>query len=254
MRCNWLNITSEVVTTGCGNRLGVTVFWVTNQPGIQSQAVCKLSQERRQRGPNWQGMGGLGAGAAHNDVGRLDEDAQIEPEAPVLNVGGVEGNVLREGWIVARLHLPQAGEARQDFEAAEMLQFVFFYFGGDWGPRTDDAHLPAQHIQELRELVEAVFAEDSSEAGDARIVRNFEQDPVALVQSREVLLHVVRMIDHGAELEEGKDPAAFANAVGNVENRTVAFQLDRDRDGQHQRRGEDQREEGKHHIHDPLAE
>ena len=40
----------------------------------------------------------------------------------------------------------------------------------DERPRADEAHLAAQHVPELRQLVEAALAQERADAGDARVV------------------------------------------------------------------------------------
>src|SRR5262245_46518790 len=43
--------------------------------------------------------------------------------------------------------------------------------GGErMGPRTDDRHLAAQHVQELRQLVEAGAAQEGADPRDSRVV------------------------------------------------------------------------------------
>ena len=42
---------------------------------------------------------------------------------------------------------------------------------GPLGARPDDAHVPQQHVQELRKLVESGSPQESPHLGDARVVR-----------------------------------------------------------------------------------
>lgn len=46
---------------------------------------------------------------------------------------------------------------------------VDFDFGFDDGPRTDEGHFAAEHVEELGEFVEAPAAEKVTHDGDARI-------------------------------------------------------------------------------------
>ena len=67
---------------------------------------------------------GLGPGTAEDDADGASHDLEIEPQAPIVDVGGVERNVLIERGVLAGLHLPQASDAGQNFQAAQMPQFI----------------------------------------------------------------------------------------------------------------------------------
>ena len=77
---------------------------------------------------------------------------------------------------IARLDVPEQPVARQ---AAERV-----------GTRADDAHLTAQHVEHLRQFVDAGRADEAADAGDARVA--------AL---RRAIACQIRAIDaHAAEL------------------------------------------------------
>ena len=67
---------------------------------------------------------GLGPGTAEDHTDGPSHDLQIEPQAPIVDVGGVERNVLIERRVSAGLHLPQASDSGENFKAAQMPQFV----------------------------------------------------------------------------------------------------------------------------------
>ena len=67
-------------------------------------------------------------------------------------------------------HLAPAGDAGLDVVADHVLVDELGVFLGvleHVGARADDAHVAEQHVDELRELVEAGVAHDLSPAGDA---------------------------------------------------------------------------------------
>src|ERR687887_1129550 len=73
-------------------------------------------------------------------------------------------------------------------------------------PRTDQAHLAADHVHELRQLIEAESPEQLSDAGGPRILADLEEWTVGLVQVLDRVPHPVRPRDHGAELEHLERP------------------------------------------------
>ena len=56
---------------------------------------------------------------------------------------------------VSAADLPQAGDAGLHRQPAAMPQVVALDLARERRPRADEAHLAAQHVQELRQLVEA---------------------------------------------------------------------------------------------------
>ena len=67
-------------------------------------------------------------------------------------------------------HLAPAGDAGLDIVADHVLVDELGVFLGvleHVGARADDAHVAEQHVDELRELVEAGVAHDLAPAGDA---------------------------------------------------------------------------------------
>ena len=66
-----------------------------------------------------------------------------------------------------------------DLEADVVARLVPRDFARQRRPRADERHLAAQHVPELRQLVEAAPAQEASDRRDARIVRRLEQLRVA---------------------------------------------------------------------------
>ena len=117
-------------------------------------------------------------------------------------------------------------------------------------PRPDEAHVTAEHVPELRQLVEARVAQETSEARDARVVLEQEPDRVRALFP-ELLSALVRIRDHGAELEHLEASAAPApDALLNEEDRPA--ELQRYRDEEHDRREEHEEPEGDQNVHSAL--
>ena len=112
-----------------------------------------------------------------------------------------------------------------------MAQLVLAHLAADGRPRTDNAHIAAQHIVELGQLIQRVSAQEAAEPGDAGIVGNLEQYLPALVQVHHAGAPPFRVADHGAELDAAEDAALLADAVREVEDRARRIQLDGNGDG-----------------------
>src|SRR5579875_4125 len=123
-----------------------------------------------------------------------------------------------------------------------MFELIFFNFTFQWRPGADQAHFAAQNVKKLRQFVEAVFPKKSTDPCDTRIVCNFKKNAIPLVKSIEMLAKLVRVFDHGAELEARKDTSTTANPLGDVKYWTFAFELDCEGDGQHGGRCQEKRD------------
>ena len=90
-------------------------------------------------------------------------------------------------------------------------------------PRPDQVHLAAQHVDELRQLVEAVAPQAAPQARDPLGVVGFPLGVVALDGM------------HGAELDELEGPPAAAHTLLDEEHGAARVELDGDRDQGEQR-------------------
>ena len=70
--------------------------------------------------------------------------------------------------------------------------------GSGRGP--DQAHLPAQHVEQLGQFVQAEFAQEPARRGDPRIVGHLEHRPGHLVQGGQLVLELLGVGHHRAEL------------------------------------------------------
>src|SRR5919197_4816194 len=107
------------------------------------------------------------------------EETDLEPAA----FGEVHG--------VTTVDLPGSGHPGPEVEPTRLPERV----GRDveaGRPRTDQAHLAAQHVDELRELVQARAAEEAPEPGDPRVVRHPEVRPGHLAKRSAKVLENLR--------------------------------------------------------------
>src|SRR5664280_1762689 len=92
----------------------------------------------------------FGTRASEHDGDGADQDFQIEPQRPVVNVFEVEAHPLLEiGYLVASADLPEAGEAGLDAEAAAMGEiFETLHLVHRQRARTHQAHFGAEHVEQ----------------------------------------------------------------------------------------------------------
>src|SRR6478672_8409474 len=88
--------------------------------------------------------------AAEHDPDRLEHDADVEPYALAPRVLDVEADHLLVRPLVAAADLPQAGEARAHGEAVEVPVGIGVDLVADDRARTDERHLAAHDVPQLR--------------------------------------------------------------------------------------------------------
>src|SRR6185437_5822837 len=106
--------------------------------------------------------------------------------------------------------------------------------------RADEAHLPPQHVEDLRQLIDAGLAHEGAHPRDARIALR-----------RPLRLSVLLRIDaHAAELQQLEFPPEQAYPALAVEDRRAPAvpELDGERGEQHDRQAEHEHHEARGQI------
>lgn len=85
----------------------------------------------------------------------LEQVHEVDPDGPVADVPGVHGDAFFVGGVAAAAGLPHAGDAGEDHAVLAEVFAVALNLGRDDGPRAYEAHVAADDVPELRELVEA---------------------------------------------------------------------------------------------------
>src|SRR5690242_14664137 len=159
------------------------------------------------------------------------DDAQVEPERPVLDVIEVALHALVKVRVAPEIvDLRPAGDAGLD----EMLLHVAGYLLlealdelGSLGARPDDRHVAAQRVEELRQFVEARAPQKGAEARRA-----------ALVATRPHRTSRRLGVDrHRTEFEYREALAVPCYTLLAKQHGPRRRQLHGDRDQEHQRRG-----------------
>lgn len=122
------------------------------------------------------------------------------------------------------------------------MQVVLRVLGHLVGQRrawADDRHLAQEHVEELREFVDGVFANELADLGDAGIVPHLEHGAGDLVLPLELGEALVGVFVHGAELphaEGGQAAVAVGLAHADLAVERVALALQADCRGEHKAR------------------
>ena len=157
---------------------------------------------------------------------------------PPRDVHVVELHHLVERHVVAAGDLPQAGDARRDVEALLGPAAAAGRFVDPERPWADQAHLAAQHVEELGHLVEAPLAQHGAHPGEPRVAPDLEHRSRVLVLVGEIVAQLLRIQVHRAQLENAKHPPAAAHALLRKEHRPPRVELDGQRKQPDERQGD----------------
>ena len=139
---------------------------------------------QRPRNRSGAGQRGLeGAFAGRYDPSGLDQDDDVVPERPVQDVPFVQEDAAFIAGVAAAADLPQAGHAGPgaNIELCRWAVMVFKFLRHD-RTRTDQTHMPHKDIPELRQLVQAGAPQPFADAGDARIIAQFEGAAIFFIE------------------------------------------------------------------------
>src|SRR5215204_792554 len=101
-------------------------------------------------------------------------DFDVETDRPVLDVVEIVLDALLERRVAApSVDLGPAGDSRLDLVAQHVLRDAVLELldeVGTFWSWSDDRHVAAQHVPELRQLVEVEPAQEAADPGSARVV------------------------------------------------------------------------------------
>src|SRR6202140_4535623 len=70
------------------------------------------------------------------------------------------------------------------------------------GPRPNQAHLAAKHVDQLRDFIEEGPAQNSPNRRDSRVIAHLEEGPAGLIERIDLCPHTLCPVDHRPELEK----------------------------------------------------
>ena len=164
----------------------------------------------------------------HDPYG-FEEDADVLPKGPVVYVLHIQTNHFLEVLDVApAADLPQAGDARLHGKAALVVALVLVVLIQRRRAGAHKAHGTAENIKKLRQFVDAGLSDEAAHLGDAGIVLHFEHQAVHFVPGHQLLLPLLGVHIHAAQLVDVEHTAVPAHAALLEDQRAGAFQLERD--------------------------
>ena len=170
--------------------------------------------------------------AGDRQVQRAPQDAQVDREAGVAQVPGIEGDPLVDAQPIAAVDLRPAGDAgRKRDRLGDPLPQV----ARREGPRADERHLAAQHVDELRQLVEPRAPQDAPDRRGPCAVR--ERCAIGIAGAAQ-----------GAELVERERAHAAARMHLAEQDRAALVEEHHEGDESHQRHEQEQRERAHPHL------
>src|SRR6266542_1242130 len=193
--------------------------------------------------------------AAEDRWERSEHYAYVEPERPLLDVLAIEKDyVLEIHDCGSAAHLPKSGDAWLRVETPKVMILIMLEIRFEEGARSDKRHIADEHVDELREFVEAPAAEEATKPGNARISRNFEKARIAgVVQVRQPPFLEVGANAHRTELEHSESLPTKASPILSEEYRTRGIQSDCHRECEIDGRQDHQRQKSANDVGDPLC-
>src|SRR5258708_25620093 len=180
------------------------------------------------------------AGAARQNDGRYGakQNGRVEPERPAIDVFKIELHPLIEREVAAARNLPKASQAGLDAKSSFLpCQFHAGRITQRQGPWSHDAHVSQQHINQLRQLVDAGPPQPTTDRRHSWIVANFEYRTGLLVQVLDFAHARFGIALHRPKLEHLETPFVQAHSLLHKEDRTFRFKLDNYGDEQQHRSG-----------------
>src|SRR5262249_55958741 len=102
----------------------------------------------------------VGARSRQDDGDRLHQDRDIAGKGPVRALAVTQPTPRLVAHVVATADLPRATEAGPALPIGFDVLAIALDFLADDRPRAGEAHLADQHVEELRQLVEARLAQE----------------------------------------------------------------------------------------------
>jgi hypothetical protein len=150
--------------------------------------------------------------------------------------------------VISTADLPNARNSGPDSTVKAKESAIFGDFGLDDGARPDDAHVPQENVEELRQLIEARPSQEAPKGSDAGVALKFViarpfygggrvrhqmvcEDPIAIdVHASEFIKHEGGPVAADAALDKN-DRSAALEAYGDCEHDEGGRQKDNSRQG-----------------------
>ncbi len=128
------------------------------------------------------------------------QNFQVQPERIVLNIVQIILGVQVHGAAAAAIDLPPASHARQHAKALPLPGLVLGGHIRHLGAWADQAHIAAQHIDQLRQLVEAEAPQYPPERRNPRVIVLLMDQVAGGIALRNLLPLLVGAVNHACEI------------------------------------------------------
>src|SRR5271165_389985 len=186
-----------------------------------------------------------------------EQNAKIQPDRPVSDIKRIQLNPLLVAGVVASGYLPQAGQAALDARVQLEAGSVARDFLMPDRARANQAHIAAQDVPQLRQLVQARLPQKASDPGNAGIVLQlviaFPFLAQVLTLPQVFFQSAIGIENHGAKFPSGKELSAMPNAFLSIKHRALGIQPDQQRDEPTERQHEPGTEQAHHQVQQALG-
>ena len=202
----------------------ITVACWANADTMSYRFPTPVSRTAIARGCPSASLSLVDAFAAEHHPNGPGQDPQIERQRPVLDVPQVELDPLGPRQRRAAVDLRPPGDPRLDGEPATLALGVLLDLDRERRARADDRHLAADHVPQVRKLVERVAAQEVAEARDPRVA----------LGDGEAGAREFGAVDHRPQLVDREQPSVETHPRLRIDR--VAARLEPDRNRERTRR------------------
>ena len=187
----------------------------------------------------------LGALASQHDNHGLQQDPEIQQQAPVFDVFAVQAdNFVKVSDLVPTADLPHAGDAGLHAGADAVLKAIVFPLVHSGGAPAHQTEIADEAVKKLGELIQRGSADEAADAGEnARVVIHLEHQALHFIALHQFRFALFGVQVHAAELVDLKALAVLADAllgeddgagIGTVDRRGHEKKDDARQDAAHQ--------------------
>src|SRR6218665_213809 len=192
----------------------------------------------------------------NDDLEGPEQDGDVLEQRPVGNVFRVEIDPPGVADIAAAADLPEPGHSGAGAKIAGVALAIVWRLIDNDGTGPHQAHLAPDHVEQLRQLVEAGDAQEAADRGNARVPGQLARR-LPFPARHGVAGQIVRergfgVWNHGAELVAAERPASETDALMGEYDRSRPGHADRQRDETDKREEEEQQQRGADKIHYAL--
>src|ERR1700691_3031478 len=192
----------------------------------------------------------------HHQTRRGQDNFDIQQQRPLANVLQIEPHHLFKRKFTADIHLPQAGNAGIHSRPSLRPVRVFAahpirsQITGRQRPGTYQAHLPTQHVDQLRQLIQAIATNEAADRSYPRILFDLKNMAVLFIGMGHMAAIHCRI--HRPKLEKHEMASASTHTRRLVQDGPCRGELHKSRDDQHGGPQKNKRQRRRDDVKAPL--